>query len=52
MGPQVIPNGHLFMMGDNRNSSSDGRVFGPIPIEHVIGEAVIRIWPVDRLGGI
>ena len=51
-GPQAIPDGHLFMMGDNRNSSSDGRVFGPIPVEDVIGEAVIRIWPMDRLGGI
>lgn len=51
-GPQVVPEGHLFMMGDNRNSSSDGRVFGPIPVEDVIGEAVIRIWPLDRLGGI
>ncbi len=51
-GPQVVPEGHLFMMGDNRNSSSDGRVFGPIPVEDVIGEAVIRIWPLDRVGGI
>lgn len=51
-GPQVIPPDHLFMMGDNRNSSSDGRVFGPIPVDDVIGEAVIRIWPLDRLGGL
>jgi signal peptidase I len=51
-GPQQIPEGHLFMMGDNRNSSSDGRVFGPIPVEDVIGEAVVRIWPMDRLGGL
>lgn len=51
-GPQLIPPDHLFMMGDNRNSSSDGRVFGPIPVDDVIGEAIIRIWPLDRLGGL
>ena len=39
-------------MGDNRNSSSDGRVFGTIPEDDVIGEAVLRIWPLDRFGGI
>lgn len=51
-GPQVVPSGHLFVMGDNRNSSSDGRVFGTIPEADVIGEAVLRIWPLDRFGGI
>ena len=51
-GPRTIADDELFMMGDNRNESSDGRVFGPIPRDDVIGKAVFRIWPVDRLGAV
>ncbi|MEX1043517.1 MAG: signal peptidase I [Acidimicrobiia bacterium] len=51
-GPRAIAPDELFMMGDNRNESSDGRVFGPIPRDDVIGKAVFRIWPMDRLGGV
>lgn len=51
-GPRTIGDAELFMMGDNRNESSDGRVFGPIPVDEVIGKAVLRIWPLDRLGGV
>lgn len=51
-GPRTIAPDELFVMGDNRNESSDGRVFGPIPADDVIGEAVFRIWPLDRLGGV
>lgn len=52
MAPRLIPDGQLWMMGDNRNESSDSRVFGPIDGETVIGEAVVRIWPLDRVGGL
>lgn len=52
MAPRLIPDGQLWMMGDNRNESSDSRVFGPIDQETVIGEAVVRIWPLDRVGGL
>lgn len=52
MAPRAIEEGQLWMMGDNRNESSDSRVFGPIDSETVIGKAVIRIWPFDRIGGL
>ncbi|MFO7291842.1 MAG: signal peptidase I [Actinomycetes bacterium] len=49
-GPQVVPEGHVFLMGDNRNSSLDSRAFGPVPVEEIIGQAILRIWPLDRFG--
>ncbi len=48
--PTTVPSGHVFVMGDNRSASSDSRVFGPIPVSSIVGKAVFRIWPLDRLG--
>lgn len=49
-GPQEIPAGALWMMGDNRTQSRDSRFFGPVPESDVVGRAFVRLWPLSRLG--
>lgn len=49
-GPEVVPPGTYFMLGDNRNSSDDSRSWGMLPEENIIGKAVIIYWPPDRIG--
>ena len=48
--PVVVGPGQLFVMGDHRNDSSDSRYNGTIPESSVVGHALIRIWPLSRLG--
>ena len=46
----VIPPGHYFVMGDNRNHSSDSRVFGPIGLNQIESRAWFRLLPLDHFG--
>ena len=46
--PCVVPDGTVWVMGDNRGDSKDSRYFGPIPQSSIVGRAFITVWPFNR----
>ena len=48
----VVPEGKLLVLGDNRPDSRDGRYFGPIDADTVVGRAFFKLWPPNDLGGV
>lgn len=51
-GVEAVPEGMLFVLGDNRINSKDSRSFGFVEAETVIGETSLRIWPLNRIGSV
>ncbi len=52
IGPYVVPEKSLWVMGDNRNNSMDSHIWGFLPYEKVIGKAIFRYWPLNKIGPI
>ena len=46
----VIPEGYVFVMGDNREHSTDSRCFGCVPVSKIEGKVWIRFWPFSKFG--
>ena len=48
----IVPEGCVYVMGDNRDQSMDSRTFGCIPLEKVEGKVILRYWPLNAFGGV
>jgi signal peptidase I len=48
--PTTVPEGKIYVLGDNRRNSSDSRIFGVVDVDDIIGKAWLTYWPLDDFG--
>ena len=52
MAATQLQAGHYFVVGDNRQAASDSIAWGPVSERHIVGEVVLRYWPLKKIGAL
>src|SRR5262249_23173871 len=50
IGPIVVPQGDVYVLGDNRRNSDDSHVWGPLDVSSIVGTAFLSYWPAGEWG--